>query len=141
MGHQSYVLVKWPVFRLQRGSAKSPIAPSNFSPLCLDPPTQFFADVIYGWSLVIKMVVTTYYFNIVLSFLATWYKHETFPCYYSKVNPWIVLETYNPRCVSCSSSISWEHSFTTKGQIISECPYDIIVSPKIPTKKFPRFLP
>ena len=32
-------------------------------------------------------------------------------------------------------------SVTTKGQIISECPYDIIVSPKIPTKKFPRFLP
>ena len=28
-----------------------------------------------------------------------------------------------------------------KGQIISECPYEIIVSPKIPTKKFPRFLP
>ena len=26
-------VVKWPVFRLQRGSAKSPIAPSNFSPL------------------------------------------------------------------------------------------------------------
>ena len=25
--------VKWPVFRLQSGSAKSPIAPSNFSPL------------------------------------------------------------------------------------------------------------
>ena len=29
----------------------------------------------------------------------------------------------------------------TKGQIISEYPYEIIVSPKIPTKKFPRFLP
>ena len=29
----------------------------------------------------------------------------------------------------------------SKGQIISECPYEIIVSPKIPTKKFPRFLP
>ena len=28
-----------------------------------------------------------------------------------------------------------------KGQIISECPYDIIVTPKIPTNKFPRFLP
>ena len=28
-----------------------------------------------------------------------------------------------------------------KGQIISECPYEIIVSPKIPPKKFPRFLP
>ena len=28
-----------------------------------------------------------------------------------------------------------------KGQIISECPYEIIVCPKISTKKFPRFLP
>ena len=28
-----YYVLKWPVFRLQRGSAKSPIAPSNFSPL------------------------------------------------------------------------------------------------------------
>ena len=28
-----------------------------------------------------------------------------------------------------------------KGQIISECPYEIIVSPIRPTKKFPRFLP
>ena len=27
-----------------------------------------------------------------------------------------------------------------KGQIISECPYEIIVCPKIATKKFPRFL-
>ena len=29
----------------------------------------------------------------------------------------------------------------TKGQIISECPYEIIVSPIRATKKFPRFLP
>ena len=28
-----------------------------------------------------------------------------------------------------------------KGQIISECPYEIIVYLKIATKKFPRFLP
>ena len=28
-----------------------------------------------------------------------------------------------------------------KGQIISECPYEIIVYPKIATKKIPRFLP
>ena len=28
-----------------------------------------------------------------------------------------------------------------KGQVISECPYEIIVYPKIATKKFPRFLP
>ena len=28
-----------------------------------------------------------------------------------------------------------------KGQIISECPYEIIVYAKITTKKFPRFLP
>ena len=27
-----------------------------------------------------------------------------------------------------------------KGQIISECPYEIIVYPKIATKKIPRFL-
>ena len=31
--------------------------------------------------------------------------------------------------------------YTSKGQIISECPYEIIVSPIRPTKKFPRFLP
>ena len=29
----------------------------------------------------------------------------------------------------------------SKGQIISECPYEIIVSPKRSMKKFPRFLP
>ena len=28
-----------------------------------------------------------------------------------------------------------------KGQIISECPYETIVYPKIATKKLPRFLP
>ena len=33
------------------------------------------------------------------------------------------------------------HDFSTKGQIISECPYEIIVWTKIPTKKLPRFLP
>ena len=37
----------------------------------------------------------------------------------------------------------WTDSLTlvTKGQIISECPYEITVWTKIPTKKFPRFLP
>ena len=30
---------------------------------------------------------------------------------------------------------------TLKGQIISECPYEMIVYPKIATKKIPRFLP
>ena len=28
-----------------------------------------------------------------------------------------------------------------KGQLISKCPYEKSVSSKIPTKKFPRFLP
>ena len=32
-------------------------------------------------------------------------------------------------------------AYLIKGQIILECPYEIIVSPKRPTKKFPRFLP
>ena len=30
---------------------------------------------------------------------------------------------------------------TAKGQIVSECPYEKIVCPKIATKKIPRFLP
>ena len=34
-------VVKGPVFRLQRGSAKLPIAPSNFSPLCPSLSKQF----------------------------------------------------------------------------------------------------
>ena len=29
----------------------------------------------------------------------------------------------------------------TKGQLISKCPFGVIVWTKIPTKKFPRFLP
>ena len=46
--------------------------------------------------------------------------------------------------------LGWSGSFlqfrqnirgVAKGQIISECPYEIIVCPKIATKKFPRFLP
>ena len=36
----------------------------------------------------------------------------------------------------------WRYFFMAcKGQIISEYPYEIIVYPKIATKKFPRFLP
>ena len=34
-----------------------------------------------------------------------------------------------------------EKIIVPKGQIISKCPYAIIVYPKIETKKFPRFLP
>ena len=30
---------------------------------------------------------------------------------------------------------------TSKGQLISKCPYEKLVLSKIPTKKFPRFLP
>ena len=37
-------------------------------------------------------------------------------------------------------SPSWQVK-QSKGQIISECPYEIIVYPKIATKKFPRYLP
>ena len=29
----------------------------------------------------------------------------------------------------------------SKGQLILKCPYEMIVSPKIPTKLFPGFLP
>ena len=41
-----------------------------------------------------------------------------------------------------SKFLSSMHNFKDfKGQIISECPYEIFVYPKIATKKFPRFLP
>ena len=30
---------------------------------------------------------------------------------------------------------------TTKGQLISKCPFDFIVSTKIPTEKFDKFCP
>ena len=32
-------------------------------------------------------------------------------------------------------------NFLDKGQLISKCPFGVIVWTKIPTKKFPRFLP
>ena len=54
-------------------------------------------------------------------------------------NQWPHLE-----CVLyCWSAVaeSLAEEVSTKGQIISECPYEIIVLTKIPTKKFPRFLP
>ena len=34
-----------------------------------------------------------------------------------------------------------KEALNSKGQIVSECPYEIIVSTIRPTKKFPRFLP
>ena len=33
------------------------------------------------------------------------------------------------------------HMYLLKGQLISKCPYEKLVSSKIPTKKIPRFLP
>ena len=43
-------IVKWPFFHLQSGSAKSPIAPSNFSPLWIFPHC-FWQNVIRKTSL------------------------------------------------------------------------------------------
>ena len=50
--------------------------------------------------------------------------------------PRTILSCYFLNLLSFANSY-----FFLKGQIISECPYEIIVSPKIPTKKFLRFLP
>ena len=44
-------------------------------------------------------------------------------------------------CIPAIPVILKSPDFHCKGQIISECPYEIIVYPKIATKKFPRFLP
>ena len=40
-------VVKWPGFPLQRGSAKSPIAPSNFSPLWLSKLIQQWIQIFF----------------------------------------------------------------------------------------------
>ena len=50
----------------------------------------------------------------------------------------IILKKYAESLIKIVGAI-WE--LPAKGQIISECPYEIIVCPKIATKKFPRFLP
>ena len=52
----------------------------------------------------------------------------------------LLLMEFSTRMYICVHS-SKENFVFSKGQIISECPYEIIVSPKIPMKKFPRFLP
>ena len=44
-------------------------------------------------------------------------------------------------CKNRASQQTLGSSNFAKGQIISECPYEIIVSPIRPTRKFPRFLP
>ena len=46
-----------------------------------------------------------------------------------------------PTVMNTTVPYHWIMHACTKGQIISECPYKIIVYPKITTKKFPRFLP
>ena len=45
-----------------------------------------------------------------------------------------------PKAVDCNVWKAQLFGLPGKGQIISECPYEIIVYPKITTKKFPRFL-
>ena len=43
-------VVKWPVYCLQRSSAKSPIAPSNFSPLWLGPSCSWVSLTVWSQS-------------------------------------------------------------------------------------------
>ena len=50
----------------------------------------------------------------------------------------IILKKYAESLKKIVGAV-WE--LPAKGQIISECPYEIIVCPKISTKKIPRFLP
>ena len=63
----------------------------------------------------------------------------------SLLSTWSGLVTSNC-CCSIFTASGVAKKFTNlktwiKGQIISECPYEKIVYPKIATKKFPRFLP
>ena len=45
---------------------------------------------------------------------------------------WIIL---------CFTALATAKCDGVKGQLISKCPFGVIVWTKIPTKKFPRFLP
>ena len=47
----------------------------------------------------------------------------------------------SPKSIKNLTYLAKTYLTHNKGQIISECPYEIIVYPKIATKKFPRFLP
>ena len=53
-----------------------------------------------------------------------------------KVDPW-------PQKSTCRSNQNWHTSEAgvPKGQLISKCPFGVIVWTKIPTKKFDKFLP
>ena len=69
--------------------------------------------------------------------------------------PWFMDPDFKERAFTrsfCKQSWFWCHRASernlnfgglqySKGQIISECPFEIIVAPIRPTKKFPRFLP
>ena len=71
-------VVKWPLFRLQRGSAKSPIAPSNFSPLW----------VRLGYSLIILYFYSSLLKNASKK-IRQQYIHENSP----KESPWKFTES------------------------------------------------
>ena len=82
------------------------------------------------WQIFLKLVMLW-----VFKYLLPSYANYYFSCKKSW-NCW-VLHKHFKNCV-----FRWKRKLIyIKGQIISECPYEIIVSPKIPTKKFPRFLP
>ena len=72
---------------------------------------------------------------------ATPYLLETNPCRI-RWETWCRLCCNKCKIPLCKEwwQIQSLYRYVCKGQIISECPYEIIVYPKIATKKFPRFL-
>ena len=51
------------------------------------------------------------------------------------------LEFIDPQIIAIFSLLYLKKNQETKGQLISKCPFGLIVSTKIPTKKFDNFCP
>ena len=56
-------------------------------------PRQHQGGIFASLNLTIQTLSIIYYSIL---FVGIYARNETFPCYYSRVNPWIVLERYNP---------------------------------------------
>ena len=103
-------------------------------------------DVLYGWllirndpsnsSIIRNDVLTTMELNIKMFVIflkdAKWSNQINFNNQTGGYEVGPTCEETAKKCPGSNLGI---------GQIISECPYEIIVSPTRPTKEFPRFLP
>ena len=78
--------------------------------------------------------------NELANFTSLFGVSTSFSAIYQRVSSKQRKRTMHISCSPVSKSEKYV-LLCTKGQLISKCPFDVIVWTKIPTKKFPRFLP